>query len=346
MTRTLVAFTVSLCAVAVAPPLWAAPDTDGPSTASSIRLLSDAAAAVRKVTYRGTIVYLRSGDVDTVQVVHRLHDGTEQERLVSQSGEAREVIRKGDEVTSILPERQLVLISEHAPKTLLGSVAHFSPEQLKTYYNVAVDGTTRFAGRTCRIVSIKPTDDYRYGYRMWVDKQTDLPLKLSLRYDGDRLEQLMFTDVAFPKSVPDDAFVSSYDVRGFKVVRHQSVHLADDSAGDEDDDDWHIRNLPPGFRLAENGVRQVTPDASVRQMLFTDGVATVSAFIAPAGLRAPLNGATRMGAVNAYGNIVGNSQITVVGEVPAATAKRIAENLVRAKNAISSAKREAAAPGS
>ena len=144
------------------------------------------------------------------------------------------------------------MISEHAPKTLLGSVAHFSPEQLKTYYNVAVDGTTRFAGRTCRIVSIKPTDDYRYGYRMWVDKQTDLPLKLSLRYDGDRLEQLMFTDVAFPKSVPDDAFVSSYDVRGFKVVRHQSVHLADDTA-DDNSPNWHIRNLPPGFRLAENG---------------------------------------------------------------------------------------------
>ncbi|MBH04085.1 MAG: hypothetical protein CMP08_08190 [Xanthomonadales bacterium] len=343
MTRTLVASAVLLCTAVTASPVSAASQTHGSSSASPIRLLSDAAAAVRKVTYRGTIVYLRSGDVDTVQVVHRLHDGTEQERLVSQSGEAREVIRKGDEVTSILPERKLVLISEHAPKTLLGSVAHFSPDQLKTYYNVAVEGPSRFAGRTCRIVSIEPTDDYRYGYRMWVDKQTDLPLKLSLRYNGDRLEQLMFTDIAFPETVPDDAFISSYDVRGFKVVRHQSVHLADDTA-DDNSPNWHIRNLPPGFRLAENGVRQVTPDASVRQMLFTDGVATVSAFIAPAGLRAPLNGATRMGAVNAYGNIVGNSQITVVGEVPAVTAKRIAENLVRAKNAISSGEREAATP--
>jgi sigma-E factor negative regulatory protein RseB len=64
-------------------------------------------------------------------------------------------------------------------------------------------------------------------------------------------------------------------------------------------------------------------------MLFTDGVATVSAFVAPAGLRKPLQGATTMGAVNAYGHVVGETQITVVGEVPARTVKRIAENLVR-----------------
>ena len=325
----------------LAPAAQAAGDTSSKSaSAQSIKLLRKAAAAVRKVTYRGTIVYLRSGDVDTVQVVHRLHDGLEQERLVSQSGEAREVIRKGDEVTSILPERQLVLISEHSPKTLLGSVAHFSPDQLKRYYHVTLDGTTRFAGRTCRIISIKPADQFRYGYRMLVDTQTDLPLKLSLRYEGDRLEQLMFTDVAFPKSVPDEAFVPSYDVRGFKVVRHQSVHMGDnDRQASDHDDDWQIDNLPPGFRLAENGVRQVTADASVRQMLFTDGVATVSAFIAPAGLRAPLNGPTRMGAVNAFGNVVGQSQITVVGEVPAVTARRIAKNLVQAKNEMSAAER-------
>ena len=158
MTRTLVASAVLLCTAVTASPVSAASQTHGSSSASPIRLLSDAAAAVRKVTYRGTIVYLRSGDVDTVQVVHRLHDGTEQERLVSQSGEAREVIRKGDEVTSILPERKLVLISEHAPKTLLGSVAHFSPDQLKTYYNVAVEGPSRFAGRTWDKQTVKQNE--------------------------------------------------------------------------------------------------------------------------------------------------------------------------------------------
>tara|TARA_B100002052_G_scaffold296108_1_gene323880 strand:+ start:2939 stop:3976 length:1038 start_codon:yes stop_codon:yes gene_type:complete len=345
VTRTLVALSLGL--FMLAPAAQAAGDTSSTSaSAQSIELLSEAAAAVRKVTYRGTIVYLRSGDVDTVQVVHRLHDGLEQERLVSQSGEAREVIRKGDEVTSILPERRLVLISEHSPKTLLGSVAHFSPDQLKRYYHVTLDGKTRFAGRTCRIISIKPADQFRYGYRMLVDTKTDLPLKLSLRYEGDRLEQLMFTDVAFPKSVPDEAFVPSYDVRGFKVVRHQSVHMADSDEDSSARDDWRIDNLPPGFRLAENGVRQVTADASVRQMLFTDGVATVSAFIAPAGLRAPLNGPTRMGAVNAFGSVTGHSQITVVGEVPAVTARRIAKNLVQAKNDRSAANQDEAKTGS
>ncbi|RJS92054.1 hypothetical protein D3260_12990 [Salinisphaera sp. Q1T1-3] len=310
----------------------------------AVALLGRAADAVRRVTYRGTIVYLRSGDVDTLQVVHRMHDGVEQERLVSQSGEAREVIRKGDEVTSILPEHKVVLVSEHPPKTLLGSVAHFSPAQLKKYYDVSTDGTVRFAGRECRIISIKPEDGFRYGYRMFVDSKTDLPLKLALRYQGNRLEQLMFTDVAFPKSVSDDDFLPSYDVRGYKIIRHQSVHVSQKQA-EKSASPWEAKDLPPGFHLAEDGVRQLTADASVRQMLFTDGVATVSAFIAPSGLRPPLKGATRMGAVNAYGNIVGNSQITVVGEVPSITAKRIAENLIQAKSSQLSDDNKDSAPG-
>ncbi|WP_423820935.1 MucB/RseB C-terminal domain-containing protein [Salinisphaera sp. SPP-AMP-43] len=336
MTRALTAFLVVFGLIA---PAFAAPPEsaggDDADTAEAINLLSQASDAVRRETYRGVIASLRHGDVDTLKVVHRYHDHKEQERLVSLTGQAREIIRKGDKVTSILPEHKLVLISEHPPKSLLGSIAHFSAGQLKANYAVLDQGKTRSAGRDCRIVEIRPKDQFRYGYKMLIDAETQLPLKLELLKDGKRLEQLMFTDVSFPKSVPDSEFVSSYDLHGFRVVRHESVHVSEQPSAAAEDR-WQANDLPPGFELAEDGVRQVTPSASVRQMLFTDGVATVSAFIAPAGLRAPLKGATRMGAVNAYGDIVGNTQITVVGEVPAITARRIAENLVRQDTDLSS----------
>ncbi|KEZ77720.1 MucB/RseB [Salinisphaera hydrothermalis C41B8] len=319
----------------IAPALAASPKK-GDDSAQAIDLLSQASDAVRRETYSGVIVYLRHGDADTLKIVHRYHDHMEEERLVSLSGQAREIIRKGDKVTSILPDHKLVLVSEHPPKSLLGSVSHFSPKQLRANYKVLDLGTTRTAGRDCHVIAIQPRDKYRYGYKMLIDSKTELPLKLDLLDHGKRLEQMMFTDVSFPKTISDSEFVPSYDVRGFRIVRHQAVHVAE-SPSDEPEEQWKATDLPPGFKLAEDGVRQLTPNASVRQMLFTDGVATVSAFIAPAGLRAPLKGATRMGAVNAYGDIVGNTQITVVGEVPAITARRIAENLVQTKKAAAKA---------
>lgn len=329
MTRALSA--VVLLFGLVGPAIAAPPNKHAKSnetTLKIIHLLSQASDAVRQETYRGVIVYLRGGDAETLKVLHRFHHHMEQERLDSLSGAPREIIRKGNKVTSILPDHKIVLISEHPPKSLLGSVSHFSPAQLSANYRVADLGTARTAGRKCRVIVIRPKDKFRYGYRMLIDAKTELPLKLDLRYQGKRLEQLMFTDISYPKSLPDSAFVPSYDVHGYRVVRHQSVHVAANPSN-APEAHWHATDLPPGFKLAEDGVRQITPHASVRQMLFTDGVATVSAFIAPAGLRAPLRGATRMGAVNAYGDIVGHTQITVVGEVPAITAKRIAEHLVR-----------------
>ena len=324
MIRALSAFIVFFLWIGFA---GAAPATDNEHESAFLtRLLSSASGAVRTESYRGVLVYLRRSQLDTLKVVHRYHGHAEQERLVSLTGAPREVIRDGDKVTSILPQHHLVLISRHKTTNLLGNVSKFSPERLADYYNLENLGERRLAGRTCQVVGITPKDQYRYGYRMLIDQQTHLPLKLDLMRDGHVLEQLMFTEIAFPASIPDEDFLANYDVKGYKIVRHQTIRVEDPKIGHPR---WHAAQLPPGFTLAEDGVRQVTKNGFVRQMLFTDGVATVSAFIAPAGLRKPLKGATTMGAVNAFGRVTGDTQITVVGEVPAVTAREIADNLTR-----------------
>jgi len=288
-------------------------------------LLSSASSAVRTENYSGTLVYLREGQLDSLRVIHRNRDGLEQERLVSLTGQPREVLRRGGVVTSILPENKVVLISRQNRDGLLGSMSKFSPERMRAHYNVTDRGQRRLADRVGRMIEISPRDGYRYGYRMLIDVMTRLPLKLDLVRNDEVVEQLMFTQIDFPDNIPDSEFQPGYDIEGFRVIEHEAVPVEDKPVPE---DAWKPTDLPPGFELAEDGIRRVTKDGFVRQMLFTDGVATVSAFIAPAGLRKPLEGATTMGAVNAYGHVVGDTQITVVGEVPAATVERIARNLV------------------
>lgn len=332
MTRALSAFLLLVVVSTFAGAVQAADDTS--SEGSVYELLGRASHAVRGENYRGVLVYLREGQLDTLRVIHRLTDGIEQERLVSLTGQPREVIRRGGVVTSILPNNEVVLISRRKRESLLGSVAQFSAERMRAHYRVSDMGERRLADRTGRLIRIEPLDDYRYGYRMLIDRQTSLPLKLDLVSGNDVLEQLMFTQIEFPKDIADSEFEPGYDITGFRVVKHQAVEVEGKPVPE---DAWQPTNLPPGFELAEDGVRQVTQDGYVRQMLFTDGVATVSAFIAPSGLRKPLDGATTMGAVNAFGHVVADTQITVVGEVPAATVKQIARNLVRETKAADNA---------
>ncbi|GAB3685794.1 MucB/RseB C-terminal domain-containing protein [Salinisphaera aquimarina] len=332
MTRALSAFLLlfGLVGLAGAAPASNQNTGDEASRASVDELLSSASSAVRTENYEGVLVYLREKQLDTLRVIHRFKDNVEQERLVSLTGQPREVIRRGGAVTSILPDSKVVLISRHQRKGLLGSVAQFSPKRMRASYLVSDMGQRRLSDRIGRLIQITPRDEFRYGYRMLIDEKTRVPLKLDLLRGNDVLEQLMFTQITFPEAVADKAFQPGYNIEGFRVIEHEAVQVEDKPVPE---DAWKPTDLPPGFELAEDGVRRVTENGYVRQMLFTDGVATVSAFIAPAGLRKPLEGATTMGAVNAFGHVSGDTQITVVGEVPAITVRQIASNLVHESRA-------------
>src|SRR5699024_10398011 len=140
------------------------------------------------------------------------------------------------------------------------------------------------------------------------------------------LQQIMFTRVEYPEQIPDDAFRPSYDLDNYRVIDHKPVTVGGAQIMQVE---WHMKELPPGFKLVETGMRTSSGGQAVRQILFSDGVATVSAFVSAADVPNPLIGGTTMGAVHAYGRKTGEYHITVVGEVPAATVKMIAENLVR-----------------
>lgn len=288
--------------------------------------LSRASHAVRTTNYQGVLVYLRSGNIDTLRIVHRYRDEEERERLISLTGEPREVLRDGAMVTSILPERQVAIVAQHPRKGLLSNFGRYATERLDQHYHFRDLGNARLAGRPCRVVLLEPKDPYRYGYRLMIDRQTHLPLKLDLLSGDQVLEQLMFTSIEFPETIPDEALDSSYDTRKYRWIRHQPMEAGEPETGD---DGWHIEDMPVGFKLAEDGLRRMGGGGVARQFLFTDGIATVSAFIAPPGGGRRFTGGTTMGAVNAYGRQVDGYQITVVGEVPEITVRYIAEHLKR-----------------
>lgn len=286
--------------------------------------LPQASQAVRTTNYRGVLVYLRGGSIDTLRIVHRYRDGEERERLVSLNGEPREVLRQGPVVTSLLPERRVAMVAQHPRKGLLSNFGRYSTERLDEHYSFHNLGNVRLAGRHCRVVLLEPKDPYRYGYRLMIDRQTHLPLRLDLLSGNKVLEQLMFTSIEFPDSIPDEDLDASYDTRNYHWIRHQSIEAKGPEANG---DGWRIEDVPVGFKLAENGLRRVGGGGVARQFLFTDGIATVSAFIAPPGGVRGFTGGTTMGAVNAYGRQVDGYQITVVGEVPEITVRYIAEHL-------------------
>jgi sigma-E factor negative regulatory protein RseB len=303
-------------------------DSDSKSThkPNPGRLLTEASKAIQNSSYRGQLISSRSGQINTMRVFHRRKHGREQQRLVAVNGPEREIILKGSKQISILPSKKLVLISRQRHEGVMKPITRMAVSRMQESYTLQEDGTDRVAGRKARILEIKPDDRYRYGYRLSLDEKKQLPLKLELIDRGRVLERLMFGDIRFEKSIADRHFEPKYDIDGFRVVKHRSIEKKPTQKSSVH---WKAGKLPPGFKRVESGVRRVSKKASVRQILYSDGLASVSAFIAPKGLRPSLKGGSSLGPVNAFGREVDNDQITVVGEVPAATVKMIGKHLER-----------------
>jgi sigma-E factor negative regulatory protein RseB len=93
--------------------------------------------------------------------------------------------------------------------------------------------------------------------------------------------------------------------------------------------DWVFVSLPAGFQQVQDLHQEgINGQAPVRQIILSDGMTSVSVFIAPPGAPGILDSiGLSAGAMNIYAAEVDQHQITLVGEVPVTTLKSISEGL-------------------
>jgi sigma-E factor negative regulatory protein RseB len=281
--------------------------------------------AVRTQNYEGVLVYAQGDRMETMRIVHRYRNGREQERLQALSGDAREIHRDDDTITCILPKDRAVKVDRSSFRELLPDLNETTVEAIRAHYEIEDLGSTKLVGRSCRTVSVRPRDVYRYGYRIWIDEETAVPLKVELLgSEGRVLEQVMFTQIDYPAQIDDSALKPTVDASSYVWIRHR----AQPSVAPAGAVNWAAGKLPPGFRMVLHE-QQMMPDMlePVEHMVFTDGLATVSAFMAPQGAARKLRGLSRMGAVTVYARMVDDHHVTVVGEVPRVTVEHIGGQL-------------------
>lgn len=279
--------------------------------------------AVRSQTYEGVFVYRYRGELQSMRILHRIQDGVEQERLFALSGSRRKVIREGEKVTCVLPDVESVVVNRRRAANPLTDVLPMDVDTLEGTYRFEVEGQGRVAGREAVRIGIQPVDQYRYGYRLWVDRASRLLLRADLiGGDGEAVEQLMFTEIHVRDSLPDAAFADSVQEDGFTWYEHGGK-----SAPASGDSRWRITELPPGFEL--RGREWIGGDGAgaSEHHLYSDGLATVSVYIEPNTDEAGFVGSSAMGAVSAFGRVVAGHQVVVVGEVPARTVRMIGRGI-------------------
>lgn len=299
----------------------------GPLVAEGgLELLENMSEAMHSLNYSGTFVYRHKDKVETLQITHRNTGDHVDERVITLSGKPREIIRESSVTTCVLPESRLVIVDENQKRTNFPSILPQNLSKLPPHYTLnKAEKAERIAGRLCWVINVVPKDKYRYGYKLWIDQDTNLLLRSDLLNDQQKMvEQVLFTDLNVHKSIPDEAFVSTFIKENF---RRQEIGLPSESDTYESNK-WRAANLPPGFIMStyKQRVKSAT-NTSVQQMVFSDGLASVSVFIEPSNKDKVLHGSKRRGALNVYGKSINDHHLTVVGDVPKRTVKLIAESI-------------------
>ncbi len=293
--------------------------------------------ALTSRNYDGVISHVQGGKVEMLRIIHRVQNGAVDERLVSLDGSRREFIRSGTQLACYLPDKRTVLVERRPEqRPLLGNFPSFD-ESSTAFYDIREVKRTRFNSRDARLISVTPKDEFRYGYRLWIDESTAMPLKTQLCDGGGRvIETVMFASLTLNPRIPDSAFKPEVSTEGFQWLQnepHPNPELTASTAGSAL---WSAQRLPPGFRMTAQAA-QVMPgqDAPVAHLVFTDGLASVSVFVeTQAGAPPPegpaTSGVAHVGSSSVFSTIRDGRKFTAVGEVPPQTVQFIANSVTAA----------------
>ena len=283
--------------------------------------------AMRNLNYQGDFVYMQNNRLEGMRISHYKDEQGEKERLLSLNGEAREVIRDNQNLTCIWPSSRKVIV-DLVRKNSFSPI--FIPEditRLEKFYQIKLVGKDRVADMAAVVVHIDPRDQYRYGIKFWINEANGLMMKSSLLDENEQvIEEVMFTHLQLFEGGNKPVIDTMPPIDdNYTLLRYHSGDSLNILAADNA---WQLTAMPGGF-WRESVLRRRIPgtDQFIQQMVYTDGLASLSIFIEKK-TDLTQSGVSSMGAVNAFIRILNDHSVTAIGEVPAITVRQFAEAVI------------------
>jgi sigma-E factor negative regulatory protein RseB len=286
--------------------------------------LEKAAQAARKLSYKGIFLYQNHQDVRSIEITHLNNGAEEFARIVTLDGKPREALSRGNNMVVFNPSKENVMIQTRQNQSHFPAILPPDIESVKAIYTLRFVDQERVGGRDAQIVYLEPRDEYRYLYKLWLDKEYGLILKMSIHDHQQKvIEQASFNQIAL---------FSGQDLNWFKPnVDTHKKYIMDNASDNKVSHEKYctIANLPTGYREVSHVTRTMgNQPYPVHHWIFSDGLSFVSLFVnqIPKGHKSRV-GETQVGSSHIFARVMNGNQIMVVGEVPQATIQKISNSI-------------------
>ena len=291
--------------------------------------LQRAIQAARNASYSGTYAHSNGDRTSAVRITHVSVGNEEHERIEPLDGPPLEIVRRNDEMFCYFPDAKTIRLDRRV-------TAHFfpallsasSPEAVLASYDLKLGKTESAVGFDCQWIRLEPRDNLRYAQSLCAEAHSGLVIRAkTFNAQNQVIEQYTFTELKIGPQVARNDVKSIFEAR---VKRWFTDRQPRDEAKSVDTG-WMVSDPPPGFRKVTE-LRRTLPGrpGPVSQLVYTDGVASLSVFVeANSAPPRTEDASSEDGTTTFFVHPVGDTVVSVLGEVPLPTAQQVARAVAR-----------------
>ncbi|MCE9679060.1 MucB/RseB C-terminal domain-containing protein [Shewanella sp. AS1] len=281
--------------------------------------LENMSQALQTQEFKMSLIHLQSDHIRPLVYIHGQIENQDVAFLEHLNGPPKNVVRVGNTVTFIEHDQPAYSVHADRIQGLLPAAFAGDISALESGYQFVLGGRSRLAGRPSQLVRIIPIDDNRYGYQVWLDMDTFLPLRYDMiNQDKQLLEQILVVELLVLDDAP--AILREAYKQEWPAVMPQPDR--------EQSDNWQFTWLPEGFKiLLKDNHRLIGSHESVEYIALSDGLVNISVYVARASDTALPNELMTRNGLSLASERVGNAEVVAVGKVPVETLSRIAKSI-------------------
>lgn len=295
-------------------PVWA-------ELSSPLDYLKAMTKAHKTLNYEQLYILQSGEDVLSFRYRHANNNGKEYAQLLHLDATREEMILREDTV-GYFGDYQPFSLQTSRILDNLPSVIHTDFEQL-TGYTFVDAGKSRVADHIARVIRVVPQDDFRYQYLLWIDEDNHLLLQSQL-LDRDQNVLELFRVI---QSVEDEQLL--YIVEPIRTLILPTL-ITDKEQEEQSQLSWHLKWIPTGFKplaMGRQRLSEVLFAEQVESQLYSDGLFSFTVYVVQ-NKGVSFDGQFwREGKTGIYSQTIGDQDVIIVGEIPVASARHIAQQI-------------------
>jgi len=282
-------------------------------------MLQEMSSATRTLNYELSYISISKQGIESLRYRHAVLNDQALSQLLHMDGPRREILQRGNQISYFEPGLEPFTLNGDHIVDALPSIVFANFDQLAKFYDFIPVGRTRIADRACEVVRVVARDGSRYSYIVWLDVDSKLPLRVDLQdRDGDTLEQYRVINLIDSPALANvmEGLQKANLPPLLTIPTPPKINLG-----------WNTSWLPEGMYEQSQGRRKLPgQDSVVESRLYTDGLFsfTVNVNDATKDTEAQY---LRQGRRTVQSVVRSNKEITIVGDLPPTTIKRIADGI-------------------